>query len=211
MPPEEIVKNIQFLGHASLKIKLEGKTIFVDPWKIKEEKDKADIILVTHPHYDHYSEIDIKKIAKDTTILLSCKEVVSQTSVKNKRVLLPFEETKIDDITVQGFPAYNINKPFHPKSNNWLGFVIKHKNVSIYIAGDSDVTEEAKQLKVNIMILPVGGTYTMTDKEAAELVNLTKPDLAIPIHYGDIVGSIQNAENFGKLVKPQTKVCILKV
>ena len=105
MPPEEIVKNIQFLGHASLKIKLGNKTIFVDPWKIKEEKDKADIILVTHPHYDHYSEIDIKKIAKDTTILLSCKEVVSQTSVKNKHVLLPFEETKIDDITIQGFPA----------------------------------------------------------------------------------------------------------
>jgi len=209
MSPEEIVKNIQFLGHASLKIKLEGKTIFVDPWKIKEEKDKADIILVTHPHYDHYREIDIKKITKDTTILLSCKEVVSQTSVKNKRVLLPFEEAKIDDITIQGFPAYNINKPFHPKSNNWLGFIIKHRDISIYIAGDSDVTEEAKQLKVNIMILPVGGTYTMTDKEAAELVNLTKPDIAIPIHYGDIIGSKQNAENFSKSVQPSTKVVIL--
>jgi L-ascorbate metabolism protein UlaG (beta-lactamase superfamily) len=120
-----------------------------------------------------------------------------------------FEETKIDDITIQGFPAYNINKPFHPKSNNWLGFIIKHRDVSIYIAGDSDVTEEAKQLKVNIMILPVGGTYTMTDKEAAELVNLTKPDIAIPIHYGDIVGSIQNAQNFEKVVNPQTKVVIL--
>ena len=98
MLPEELIKNIQFLGHASLKIKLGNKTIFVDLWKIKEEKDKADIILVTHPHYDHYSELDIKKIAKETTILLSCKEVVSQTSVKNKRVLLPFEEAKIDDI-----------------------------------------------------------------------------------------------------------------
>jgi len=208
MPPEEIIKNIQFLGHASLKIKLADKTIFVDPWKIKEEKDKADIILVTHPHYDHYSEIDIKKIAKETTILLSCKEVVSQTSVKNRRVLLPFEETKIDDITIQGFPAYNINKPFHPKSNNWLGFIIRHKDISIYIAGDSDVTEEAKQLKVNIMILPVGGTYTMTDKEAAELVNLTKPDIAIPIHYGDIISSKQSAQNFAKLVKSHTKVVI---
>jgi L-ascorbate metabolism protein UlaG (beta-lactamase superfamily) len=208
MTPEEIVKNIQFLGHASLKIKLGNKTIFVDPWKIKEEKDKADIILVTHPHYDHYSEIDIKKIAKDTTILLSCKEVVSQTSVKNRRVLLPFEETKIDDITIQGFPAYNINKPFHPKSNNWLGFIIKHNDISIYIVGDGDVTEEAKQLKVNIMILPVGGTYTMTDKEAAELVNLTKPDIAIPIHYGDIVGSKQSAQNFEKSVKTYTKIII---
>jgi len=209
MSPEEIIKNIQFLGHASLKIKLGNKTIFVDPWKIKEEKDKADIILVTHPHYDHYSEIDIKKIAKDTTILLSCKEVISQTSVKNKRVLLPFEETKIDDITIQGFPAYNINKPFHPKSNNWLGFVIKHNDVSIHIAGDSDVTEEAKQLKVNIMILSVGGTYTMTDKEAAELANLTKTDLAIPIHYGDVIGSKQNAQNFEKSVQLPTKVVIL--
>ncbi len=208
MSTEETVKNIKFLGHASVKINLAGKMIFVDPWKVVEEKDKADIILVTHPHYDHYSEIDIEKVAKATTVMLSCQEVISKTSVKNKKVLLPFEEVKINDITIQGFPAYNINKPFHPKENNWLGFVIKHNDVSIYIAGDTDVIEEAKQLKVNIMILPVGGTYTMTDKEAAELVNLTKPDYAIPIHYGDIVGSVQNAQNFKNLVSPPTKVVV---
>jgi len=208
MLSEEIVKTIQFLVHASLKLKLSDKIIFIDPWKIKE-KEKADIILVTHPHYDHYSEEDIQKIAKDTTLLLSCKEVVQQTKVKNKKILLPFEEVKINDITIQGFPAYNVNKHFHPKTNNWLGFIIKYKDVSIYIAGDSDVIEEAKRLKVNMMILPVGGTYTMTDKEASELVNLTKPDYAIPIHYGDIVGSIQNAQNFKKLVLSPTKVVIL--
>ena len=208
MNAEEIIKNIKFLGHATVKLKIAEKIIFVDPWKIKDTEEKADIILVTHPHFDHYSEEDIKKIAKDTTVLISCKDVVSQTSLKNKRQIQPFEETKIDDITIQGFPAYNVNKSFHPKSNNWLGFVIRHNDVSIYIAGDSDVIEEAKQLKVNIMILPVGGTYTMTDKEAAELVNLTKPDYAIPIHYGDIVGSIQNAQNFKNFVSPPTKVVI---
>jgi len=208
MNAEEIIKNIKFLGHATVKLKIAEKIIFVDPWKIKDTEEKADIILVTHPHFDHYSEEDIKKIAKDTTVLISCKDVVSQTSLKNKRQIQPFEETKIDDITIQGFPAYNVNKSFHPKSNNWLGFVIRHNDVSIYIAGDSDVIEEAKQLKVNIMILPVGGTYTMTDKEAAELVNLTKPDYAIPIHYGDIVGSIQNAQNFKRFVSPPTKVVI---
>jgi len=205
---EEIIKNIKFLGHSSVKLTVAGKIIFVDPWKIKE-KDKADIILVTHPHFDHYSEEDVQKITKDTTILLSCKEVVQQTKVKNKKVLLPFEEEKIEDISIQGFPAYNVNKHFHPKTNNWLGFVIKYKDISIYIAGDSDVIEEAKKLKVNIMLLPVGGTYTMTDKEAAELVNLTKPDFAIPIHYGDIVGSIQNAQNFKNLVNQPTKVVLL--
>jgi len=208
MNAEEIIKNIKFLGHATVKLKIAEKIIFVDPWKIKDTEEKADIILVTHPHFDHYSEEDIKKIAKDTTVLISCKDVVSQTSLKNKRQIQPFEETKIDDITIQGFPAYNVNKSFHPKSNNWLGFVIRHNDVSIYIAGDSDVIEEAKQLKVNIMILPVGGTYTMTDKEAAELVNLTKPDYAIPIHYGDIVGNIQNAQNFKNFVSPPTKVVI---
>jgi len=205
---EEIIKNIKFLGHSSVKLTVAGKIIFIDPWKIKE-KDKADIILVTHPHFDHYSEEDVQKITKNTTILLSCKEVVQQTKVKNKKVLLPFEEEKIEDISIQGFPAYNVNKHFHPKTNNWLGFVIKYKDVSIYIAGDSDVIEEAKKLKVNIMLLPVGGTYTMTDKEAAELVNLTKPDFAIPIHYGDIVGSIQNAQNFKNLVNQPTKVVLL--
>ncbi len=122
--------------------------------------------------------------------MLSCKEVISKTSVKNKKVLLSFEEVKTNDITIQGFPAYNINKPFHPKENNWLGFIIKHNDVLIYIAGDTDVIEEAKQLKVNIMILPVGGTCTMTDKEVAELVNLTKPGYAIPIHYVAILSAV---------------------
>lgn len=207
---EDILSKIKHLSHATVKIELSGKNIFVDPWKIPLGIEKADIILVTHPHYDHYSEDDIQKIVKDTTIILSTKEVIEQTSVKNKKILLPNEEVKIDDIIIRGFPAYNINKPFHKKENNWLGFIIKYKEVSIYVAGDTDVIDEMKRLKVDIAILPVGGTYTMTDKEAAQLVNLIKPAYAIPIHFGDIVGSKTNAENFKKLVSLPTKVVILK-
>jgi len=203
-----MIEKIELLGHASIVLNL-SKKIYIDPWQIRDSVEKADIILITHPHYDHYSEEDIQKLAKDSTKLISCKEVVQKTKIKNKQVITPFEEIIVEDIIIRGYPAYNINKQFHPKSNNWLGFIIIHNNVSYYIAGDTDLIEEAKNLKVNVMLLPVSGTYTMNEKEASELVNLTKPDYAIPIHYGKIVGTKKNAEDFLKLIQPPTKAIIL--
>lgn len=206
----EILNGIKWLGHASLLLNIDNKNIYIDPWKLKEEHPKADIILVTHSHFDHYSEEDINKIKKEDSILFSSEDVVNQTSLKNKKVIKPFEEVKIDNILIKGFPAYNINKDFHPKKNNWLGFIIEKDGISVYIAGDTDVIEEMKKLKVNIAILPVGGTYTMTESEAAEIVNEIKPDIAIPIHWGDIVGSIENAKRFKELVKPDINVNIIQ-
>ena len=200
-----MLEKINWLGHASLRIDGD-KVIYIDPWKIKDVSVKADIILVTHSHFDHFSEDDIIKISNQTTILYSSKDVVEKTSIKNKYVIKPFEEVSLDRVKIKGFPAYNVNKDFHPKDNNWLGFVITIDNFSIYVAGDSDVIEEAKKLKVNLMILPVGGVYTMNFKEAAELVNITRPDYAIPYHFGDIVGSIDDAISFKSLIKPPTVV-----
>lgn len=207
---DNIVKNIKWFGHASLLIKLDNKNIYIDPWKIKDSSHKADIILVTHLHFDHYSEDDIKKISTQKTILYSSVDVISKASVKNKKVIKPFEKLKIDNIEIEGFPAYNTNKDFHPKKNNWLGFIINYGNTKIYIAGDSDVIEEAKKLSVDIAILPIGGTYTMNEKEAAELVNTIKPKVVIPIHWGDIVGSTQNLENFKNSVSSSIKVVVLR-
>ena len=200
-----MLEKINWLGHASLRIDGD-KVIYIDPWKIKDVSVKADIILVTHSHFDHFSEDDIIKISNQKTVLYSSKDVVEKTSIKNKYVIKPFEEVSLDTVKIKGFPAYNVNKDFHPKDNNWLGFVITIDNFSIYIAGDSDVIEEAKKLKVNLMILPIGGVYTMNFKEAAELVNITRPDYAIPYHFGDIVGSIDDAINFKSLIKPPTVV-----
>jgi len=195
-----MIDQIKWLGHASLLMEFCGKVICIDPWKIKENI-KADVILVTHSHFDHFSEDDIQKISTKDTVIYSSADVIEKTSLNNKHVIKPFEEVKIDLLEIKGFPAYNINKNFHPKENQWLGFIIKCNDFSIYVAGDTDVIPEAKDLKVNLMILPIGGTYTMDFKEASELVNIVKPQYVIPYHFGDIVGNISDANNFKSLVK----------
>lgn len=205
---KKIIDDIKWLGHSSILIKAGEKNIFIDPCKLKNFDDKADIILITHPHYDHYSEDDIKKISFDGTVLYSCKEVILQTTVKNKVMIEPYEEVKNEDIKIKAFPAYNINKDFHPKKNKWIGFIIDYLNTKIYISGDTDFTDDMKQLKADIAIVPVGGTYTMTEHEAADFINTIKPEFAIPIHWGDIVGTRENTESFKSLVKPPTEVII---
>ncbi len=203
-----VASDIKWLGHASLYIRVGGKDIYVDPWNIKGDFKKADIILVTHSHYDHYSEDDIKKISKPQSVVYSSDDVISKTSLKNKKVITPFEEIKVESITLKGFAAYNIDKSFHPKKNNWLGFILEADGVSIYIAGDTDFTPEMKQIKVNIAIVPIGGTYTMDAQQAAEFVNTIKPDITIPIHWGSIVGLERDVEKFKSLVKPPIKVLV---
>ncbi len=205
---DRMVDNIKWLGHASIMIKVDDKNIFIDPWKIKEIKDKADIILITHSHFDHYSEEDIKKVAKVDSVIYGPEDVISKTSLKNKKVLKPYDEIKSGNINIKAFPAYNLNKNFHPKENKWLGYIIEYNGVSIYIAGDTDFIPEMRELKVNIVILPVGGTYTMNAKESANFTNTIKPDVAIPIHWGDIVGSKKDVDEFIKNVKKPTKVVL---
>lgn len=203
--------NIVWFGHESILIRAGNKKIFIDPWKLKDVKEKADIILITHSHFDHYSEDDIQKISTDKTILYSSEDVVSQTKVKNKKVIKPFEELKSDGIIIKAMPAYNKNKDFHPKRNNWLGFIVSYDNISVYVTGDSDdISNEFanKGEKINIAMVPVGGTYTMDANEAADFVNTIKPDIAIPIHWGDIVGSKSDAEKFKSLVKNPIMVII---
>ncbi|HOL50510.1 MAG TPA: MBL fold metallo-hydrolase, partial [bacterium] len=162
---------------------------------------KADAILITHSHYDHCSIEDINKIVTDTTVVIGSPDSLAQVKKGNKKTLSPGGEIDLGWVKINGVPAYNINKNFHPKSNNWLGFVIKFKDGSIYIAGDTDFIPEMKNIKVDIAIVPVGGTYTMNAEEAAKAIDTIKPKIAIPIHFGDIVGSKADAEKFASLVK----------
>lgn len=197
-----MLNNIEVLCHSSIRMN-KGKIIYVDPFHIKENYKDADIILITHSHYDHFSEEDIKKVRKADT-----KIYITEDYVENARQL-GFSENKIigvkpnqtyyeGDIEINTVPAYNVNKQFHPKENNWVGYILKIDGISYYIAGDTDITEENKKIKCDITFVPVGGTYTMTAKEAAELVNIIKPKVAIPIHYGDIVGTKEDAVTFVK-------------
>ena len=195
-----MLNNIEVLCHSSIRMN-KGKIIYVDPFHIEENYQDADIILITHSHYDHFSEEDIEKVRKADTIIY-----VTEDYVENARQLGFFENKIIGikpnqtyyegNMEINTVPAYNVNKQFHPKENNWVGYILKIDGISYYIAGDTDITEENKKIKCDVAFVPVGGTYTMTAKEAAELVNIIKPKVAIPIHYDDIVGTKEDADTF---------------
>ncbi|MCM8772616.1 MAG: MBL fold metallo-hydrolase [Candidatus Omnitrophica bacterium] len=204
-----MIENIKWLGHASILISIGGKNIYVDPWKLVKEQPKADLILITHPHYDHFSPDDINRISTNDTVIVGPSDIM-RLKIGIKKTLIPGEEIDLKWIKIKGIPAYNLNKQFHPKNNKWLGYLIEIEGKKIYIAGDTDFIPEMKEIKADVVILPVGGTYTMTSEEAANAVNTIKPQIAIPYHYGDIVGSEKDAKLFSSFVL-NAKVEILKV
>ena len=194
-----MLENIQVLNHSSIKINRE-KVIYIDPFKIDNEYHDADIIFITHSHFDHYSEEDIDKIIKEETKLIVTEDLEKKAleKVKKENVICvqPEKNYFVDGINFETIPAYNTNKQFHPKSNNWVGYIIDLNGIKYYFAGDTDITEENKKVKCDVAFVPVGGTYTMTAREAAELVDIIKPKIAVPIHYGSVVGTTKDAEDF---------------
>ena len=209
-----MLENILVLTHSSIKIK-NSKTIYFDPFKIDKNYNDADYIFITHSHYDHYSEEDIKKVRKKETkiiITLDLKEKVKELGFENSNIIIvaPNEKYIIDTLNIETIPAYNNEKQFHPKSNNWVGYIIEINDEKYYIAGDTDITEENKKIKCDVALLPIGGTFTMNYEEAAELANIIKPKIVIPIHYGSIVGNKCDAEKFTKLINKEIK-CEIKL
>jgi len=177
---------VKWLGHASFQIKVNGKNIYIDPYE-GEYKEKADLLLVTHSHYDHCDASKIKKVLKDDTVILCPADCASKIS-GNVRVLEPGEKTQVDDIIVEAVHAYNYKRfrspgnPFHPKGFG-LGYIITVGGKRIYHAGDTDFIPEMKNLKnISLALLPSGGTYTMDNPEAAEAALAIKPEIAIPMH-----------------------------
>ncbi len=208
-----MINNIKWLGHSSVKIILD-KIIYIDPYNIKENYNDADYIFITHSHYDHYSCNDINKCLKEDTKLIITSDLIDKVNTINIKeeyitTVLPNNNYQIDDLLVSTIPAYNTNKPFHPKENNWVGYIIEINNIKYYIAGDTDITKEAKSVKCDIAFLPIGGTYTMDYKEAIILTNIIKPKLVVPIHYGSIVGTINDAINFKNSIDKNIKCELL--
>ncbi len=190
-----MIDNIHWLGHASLRINAPSAVIYVDPWKLAGNPPSADLILITHEHYDHCSAEDIAKIRTDDTV------IVANTGAARKlsgpvRVARAGDELSARGVKIQAVPAYNTDKKFHPKSAGHVGFVITVDDTRIYVAGDTDVIPEMKDIRADIAILPVSGTYVMTAEQAVEAAGLIGPDVAIPIHYGEIVGSEADARQF---------------
>ena len=208
-----MLEDIEVLYHSCIRMNKE-KMIYIDPYHIEKNYKDADMIFITHDHYDHYSEEDIDKVRKNNTIFIVPENLLNKLIKKgindeNIITLDPGDAENIDGIKVEAIHSYNIDKPFHPKENNWLGYVIEIDGVRYYIAGDTDITEENKKIKCDVAFVPVGGKYTMNFSEAAQLINIIKPKNAVPIHYGSVVGTKQDATDFIKLLYPTTKGIIL--
>ena len=208
-----MLKNIEVLYHSSIKIS-KNKVIYIDPFKIDKNYNDADIIFITHDHYDHYSEDDIDKVRKFNSIFVIPDDLLPKLLEKgiNQENIFTLDsgDTEIiDGIKVEAVPAYNTNKTFHPKENGWVGYIITLDDIRYYIAGDTYITEENRKVKCDVAFVPVGGTYTMDFKEAAQLINEIQPKIAVPIHYGSVVGTKQDATDFIKLLHPSIKGIIL--
>jgi len=197
-------KNIElkWLGHSGFLIQ-NGKTIYIDPFRISDDLPEADIILITHSHYDHCSIEDIRKIARDGTIIICTAD--SQSKFRHIDLKLDLKLLEIGgkiefdegNLKIWAVPAYNINKTFHEKAEDWIGFILELGEINIYHAGDTDNIPEMKHIQeIDIALLPIGGTVTMNAGEAANAAITIKPKLAIPMHWGTIVGNKNDAEIF---------------
>lgn len=202
-----MLENVEVLCHSSIKIAQE-KVIYFDPFKITENAHDADIIFITHDHYDHYSEEDIEQIKKEDTMMivpegLFSKVVKNGFREENVISVVPNQTYEVAGISFETVPAYNLMKPFHPKKKAWVGYIVNLQGIRYYIAGDTDRTEDNEKVKCDVAFVPVGGTYTMNFKAAAQLVNCIQPKIAVPIHYGSVVGTQKDAEEFLKLLNPE--------
>lgn len=203
---EALLKKIHWLGHDGFRIDA-SKVIYLDPYQIKSTVP-ADIILVSHDHFDHCSPDDIKKIQHKNTAIITSK-VSAEKLNGDIRIVQPGDKLTAQGIEVEIVPAYNTNKQFHPKTAGMLGFIITLDDVRIYHAGDTDFIPEMKNINADIALLPVSGTYVMTADEAVQAALAIKPKFAIPMHYGAIVGAASDARDFADRLKGKVEVRIL--
>ncbi len=204
---KNVIARTEWLGHDTFKL-CDDIVIYTDPYKLKGELTKADLILITHDHFDHLSLEDIEKIKKDDTA------VVGPPDCRDKYPdIIPInigEKKEVKGIEIEAVPAYNIDKDFHPKGNKWVGYIFTMIGVRIYLAGDTDLIPEMEDIKCDIALLPVSGTYVMTADEAVIAALKIKPELAVPMHYGTVVGSASDALNFKSALEGKIEVHIFE-
>ncbi|MCH7921544.1 MAG: MBL fold metallo-hydrolase [Nitrospinae bacterium] len=199
-----MLERIRWLGHASFLISGEPR-IYIDPWKLTTTEE-ADIILISHSHYDHFSAEDVAAIRGEATEVVCPRDVADQLAGKVTTVA-PGSRVSLRGVPIEVLPAYNITRPHHPRSDLMVGFVLTLDGQRLYYAGDTDFTHEMTALgAIDVALLPVGGRYTMDAEEAAEAANTFRPRVAIPYHWGDIVGTRQDAERFAQSFTGETRI-----
>ncbi len=206
MTIQDFTSKISWLGHDTFRID-GSKTVYFDPYEISGGPP-ADLILISHDHFDHCSPEDIQKIQQASTMIVTEKNSASKLS-GNIKTVTPGDSITVDGIKVEAIPSYNTNKKFHPKQNGWLGFIIEIDGVRIYHAGDTDLIPEMNDINADIALLPVSGTYVMTSEEAVKAATAINPKVAIPMHYGSIVGGEEDADHFRNELEGKIEVIIL--
>jgi L-ascorbate metabolism protein UlaG (beta-lactamase superfamily) len=203
--------NIKHLGHATFRIE-SGEVIYIDPFNLKVD-DKADVILITHSHFDHCSIKDIKRLVKNGTEIFvtpDCQSKLNHFDKVKVNLVHPNKSYSLGSLKIDTVPAYNLNKSFHPRANDWVGYIITVNTKRIYHAGDTDFIPEMKTLKdIDIALLPIGGMYTMDVDEAAAAANSFKPKVVIPMHYGAIEGTSADPNKFASQLDKSIKFVIL--
>ena len=206
-----MTENITVFTQNSIRITDRDRRIYIDPFQMREEPHDADYILITHDHYDHFSPEDIEKVAGSSTILIVPEKMQGKADAAADLVcrictVKPGVYREIEGLEIETVSAYNRLKPFHPKNAEWVGYILRIDGKRIYIAGDTDATKEAKAVKCDIALVPIGGIYTMDARTAAEFVNAIRPSVAIPVHYGSIVGKPGQGKVFADHVKDPIRV-----
>jgi L-ascorbate metabolism protein UlaG (beta-lactamase superfamily) len=204
-----MIEGIEWLGHDSFRF-TGSRTVYIDPWKLGPGQPKADVILVTHDHFDHFSKEDIAALNGPSTVVVGPRSVTGGLSGQTISVQ-PGDTIDANGVTVTAVPAYNTSKfrepgkVFHPKGSG-VGYILEFDGRRIYHAGDTDSIPEMAGIEVDVALLPVSGTYVMTAGEAAEACHVIKADVVIPMHWGDIIGSRADAERLSRICRYRVEI-----